>query len=100
MAIYLDVDVNPDLTGNSTPYTRPTTSMDLQQGKVSKKLTNAFNADGTIVRRAYALWQKGTETDTTVYRVFKGIPADIIPIRILYAGAAIAGLTSVACGLW
>ena len=96
----LDVYVNPLLTGNTAPYTRPATLLSLQQGTVTKKQSNPFNAEGCIVRRAYQVWNKGTETDHTIYRVFKDLPGNIIPIRILYAGTAIAGLSSVACGLY
>ena len=96
----IDVYVDALLTGNSTPLTRPTTTLAAQQGVVVKKLSNAFNNDGCIVRRVFAIWNKGTENDGTIYRVFRQLPGNLIPLSIIYAGSAIAGLTSVSCGLY
>lgn len=65
-----------------------------------REFSNAFNCDGTVIKCVYVKWTKGTESDGTIYRLFKSMPANIIPLQILFAGAANAGLTEVDLGLY
>lgn len=98
MSAAIDVYTDALLTGNITPITTAT-SLDAAQGVVTKKLSNSFNNDGSIIRVAYAQWCKGTESDGTIYRFFRQLPGNLIPLSIRIAGAALAGCTSVKVGL-
>lgn len=98
MSAALNLYTDAKLTGNITPAATATT-LGAAQGVVTKKLSNAFNNDGVIQRVLFANWVKGTESDGTIYRFFRGLPGNLIPLSIRIAGAAIAGLTSVKIGL-
>lgn len=81
MSAAIEVYIDPQYTGNPI------------------QLSNAFNSTGVAKHALYATWAKGTESDGTIYRIFKGLSGNIVPLQIGIYTSGIAGFTSAKLGL-
>lgn len=72
----------------------------LDSGGNYVKQAPSFIAGGCRLNALYTTHTKGTESDGTIIRLFRKLDPNIIPIKLLLAGDAIAGLTVVTIGLY
>lgn len=102
MSAAIDIYVNAALNGQSVTagtyggILAPGTGT---AGTFTKKLANKVQQCGSSVFRAVEVWSKGSESDGTIYRIFKALPGNLIPINIFICCSAINGLSSVKIGL-
>lgn len=86
---------------NVNIYVSPNITNDAVTGIINPMMNPYRGGGGTS---AYSIFETFaiavTDTATSVYRIFKNLNANIVPLRIMIATTAMAGLTSAKLGLY